>query len=337
MSNNVETKKRALIHPLWTHLPAITALLIVIGYLIFSSPLPAQAPVHFGFNGVADAYGSPWTLVSATLGISLFFIGLSIFMDDLWAKQEKKKSFNWFSLMDEIIVSWIMGMSLGYLVALHNNADVFSFPWIYGIEMLGGGIVLAVVLESFRPYRQFKGKIEAAETPEFKVEIAQQLKEDVQFVYWENQNPFYVTLLSTVVPLIFVASAIIVWFSEGWTLFTSLFGVFMIFIGVVLPAFTFSGQRILVTRLELTVRWGALGLKVLRLNTEEIAGIELMEFSPLRDFGGYGIRYGRGMSAYYLRGNLGVKITMVNGKKYLVGSDHPERLLAVLELVTGRK
>src|SRR5512136_175901 len=107
MSNTIETKKRVLIHPLWTHLPAIAALLIMIGYLIFSSPLPAQAPVHFGFNGVADAYGSPWLFLGVTLGISLFFIGLSVFMDDLWARQEKKKSFNWFSLLDEIVVGWM--------------------------------------------------------------------------------------------------------------------------------------------------------------------------------------------------------------------------------------
>ena len=62
-----------------------------------------------------------------------------------------------------------------------------------------------------------------------------------------------------------------------------------------------------------------------------------MEYAPLKDFGGYGIRFGKGMKAYILRGTRGVKITTLNGKKYLVSSDHPERLLAVLQMVTGER
>jgi hypothetical protein len=111
----------------------------------------------------------------------------------------------------------------------------------------------------------------------------------------------------------------------------------MIFLGVVTMVFTYGGQRVLLTRQDLTIRWGAIGLRVLRLNTAEIVSAEIMEFAPLRDFGGYGIRYGRGMTAYYMKGRRGVKITTVKDKLYLVGSDHPERLLTVLELITGKK
>ena len=74
-------------------------------------------------------------------------------------------------------------------------------------------------------------------------------------------------------------------------------------------------------------------VRVLRLPVSDIAEFAMHEFAPLKDFGGYGIRRNREMSAYYLRGNLGVKITMTGGKKYLIGSDHPERLLAVLETI----
>jgi hypothetical protein len=146
-----------------------------------------------------------------------------------------------------------------------------------------------------------------------------------------------VGLLSIIVPLIFIGSAVVVWFSEGWTLFGSLFGAGMIVLGILLMLFTFNGQRVLVTRQNLSIRWGAIGLRVLNLDTAEIVTVEVMEFSPLRDFGGYGIRYGRGMSAYYLQGRRGVKITTVKGKQYLVGSDYPERLLTVLELIIQGK
>ncbi len=75
------------------------------------------------------------------------------------------------------------------------------------------------------------------------------------------------------------------------------------------------------------------GFRVLRLNTAEVTSAELHQFSPLKDFGGYGVRFNREMKAFYLRGDRGVKITMTNGKKYLIGSDTPENLLAVIRAV----
>ena len=42
------------------------------------------------------------------------------------------------------------------------------------------------------------------------------------------------------------------------------------------------------------------------------------------------------MTAYYLRGTRGVKLTVTGGKKYLIGSDNPEHLLTVLQVITGK-
>jgi len=39
------------------------------------------------------------------------------------------------------------------------------------------------------------------------------------------------------------------------------------------------------------------------------------------------------MKAYFLKGDRGVKITTRAGKKYLIGSDHPERLAVVIGTV----
>ena len=63
----------------------------------------------------------------------------------------------------------------------------------------------------------------------------------------------------------------------------------------------------------------------------DITNIETHSFSPLKDFGGYGIRINREMKAYFLTGNMGVKLTLSDGKRYLIGSDHPERLAAVIK------
>jgi hypothetical protein len=331
------TKKRRLVHPIWTHLPALAALAVFLVCLFMTIPLPSSTPVHFGFDGEPDRYGNPWGFVWFIIGFSLFFIGLSGFLDEAWARQEKKKSFNWLCWLDDITVGWIAAVGAGYLLFLRDGGYNFTLPWGLIAIMGGGAVVVSIILELLRPYRPYNGKPAVKEIQLKETELARQIKDDTTFVYWENQNPFYVTLLSIVIPLICIASAGIVWFNESGTLFTTLFSVFMVLLGVMLMVFIFSGQRVTITRQELTVRWGAIGLKVLRLNIMEITALELYEFQPLKDFGGYGIRYGRGMKAYYLRGDRGVKLTMTNGKKYLVGSDHAERLFKVLELTAGKK
>jgi len=328
--------KLKLVHPLWTHLPALAALIIMLVYLFTAIPLPAEAPVHFSFGGEPDRYGSPWELVGIFIGLSVFFIALSIFIDELWARQEKEKAFNWLCWLDDVTVGWMAVTCLGYLVSIRNGIDTFSFPWGYTGIMTGAAVLLALFLEALRPFRPYTGKPSAPEVPHSDTELLRQIRSNLPFVYWDNQNPFYVTFLCVLLPLVFLASAVAVWFIEGWILFASIYIGISTLISLALIVFIYGGQRTLVTRQELNVRWGLAGIRVLGLKTAEIASAELHEFAPLRDFGGYGIRFNREMKAYYLHGSRGVKIATAGGKKYLVGSDYPERLLAVIRNITGR-
>jgi hypothetical protein len=337
MTQKNEVKTRKLVHPVWTHLPAVAALLALAGYLIYVNPIPANAPVHFGFNGTPDAWGSPWLFIGMMLGLSVFFIGLSTFFDELWARQEKKKSFNWLSLLDESVAGWMTGMSIGYLAALHDNAATFSFPWQYGLGVMGGALVLGVVVELVRPFRFFRHQTEAADIKDFARDVSERLKSSGQFFYWDYQNPAYVTVLSLLLPVVFIATTVIIWGTEGWVFFTGIYFFITLLVSIGAIFFIYGGQRVIVTRQEISVRWGLAGIKVLHLTAAGAGGMELMEFSPLKDFGGYGIRYGQGITAYYLSGRRGVKITASDGKRYLIGSNHPERLLAVLEQVAGRQ
>ena len=69
----------------------------------------------------------------------------------------------------------------------------------------------------------------------------------------------------------------------------------------------------------------------------DVISVELRDFAPLRDFGGYGIRPDQEMKAGYLRGGTGVLLTTVNAKHHLIGSDTPERLVEVLAAITHRE
>jgi hypothetical protein len=70
---------------------------------------------------------------------------------------------------------------------------------------------------------------------------------------------------------------------------------------------------------------------MLKLTPEKIESAKIHRFSLLRDFGGWGIRVNRQMTAYYMRGNVGVRIATGRTRDYLIGSEKPERLLEVIE------
>ena len=63
-----------------------------------------------------------------------------------------------------------------------------------------------------------------------------------------------------------------------------------------------------------------------------IARVEVVQYRPILDYAGWGIRYGkdneRVLSA---RGNRGVRLHMVDGSKFLIGSQRPEELALAVE------
>ena len=322
--------KNKLIHPLWTHLPAIAVLIILLVYIGKAGPFPAEVPIHFSAGGIVNNYGSPWLAFGITIGLSIGYIVLSVFLDELWARQESAKTFNWLSLLDDFVVGTMAGIEFGYLAFLRSGADTFSFPWFYLVLTGSITIVLAVVLELIRPFSPRPGHLAAQDTSTLDNELAIQLKDNAAFVYWESQNPLYITLLTTIIPLIMFAVAFISAYSQIWV------SVIMLIAGILL-ILPYGGQRTLVTRNEIGVRFGIPGFRVLRLKLQDITAIELHDFSPLKDFGGYGIRFNSEMKAYFQRGTRGVKLTTSSGKKYLIGSDHPEHLFAVIRAVNENK
>jgi hypothetical protein len=63
----------------------------------------------------------------------------------------------------------------------------------------------------------------------------------------------------------------------------------------------------------------------------EITGCEVVDYRPLRDYGGWGIRRGRGGWAYNVSGSRGVRLELSDGQHLLVGSRRPEQLHAAIE------
>ena len=69
----------------------------------------------------------------------------------------------------------------------------------------------------------------------------------------------------------------------------------------------------------------------------EIESAELREYKPIREYGGWGIRYGfKNGWAYNVSGNRGVQLVLKDGKKILIGSQKPEELFSAIESRRGR-
>jgi hypothetical protein len=324
--------RRGLAHPIWTHIPAVAALVTLIVYVAAAGKLPASAPIHFSANGTPNDYGSPWLAIGLAIGLSIFYLALSFFADDIWARQEKAKAFNWLSLLDELVVGSLVGITLGYVGFVKNSSSVFHFPWITLLVAAGSSLALGVFLEAVRPFRPQTAQIATEDVKDFKVELEKciDLDRKAPFVYWEAQNPFYMNLLAVLLPLIMFISAAVTLFSQWWV------SLVLIVVGMPFVMF-YGGMRVVVSRDDLSVRYGIPGIRVLHLKMSDISQAEIMSFAPLKDFGGYGIRFNGKMWAYYLRGSRGVRITAKNGEVRLIGSDHPERLLATIQAVTSTR
>jgi hypothetical protein len=90
-------------------------------------------------------------------------------------------------------------------------------------------------------------------------------------------------------------------------------------------------QTTTVTKESVSVRYGF--LYETRVPLTEIALAEAVEYAPLREYGGWGIRGSRRRRALNARGNRGVLLTRTDGTTLLVGSQRPRELLDALARV----
>lgn len=62
----------------------------------------------------------------------------------------------------------------------------------------------------------------------------------------------------------------------------------------------------------------------------QISKVSIKEYSPISDFGGYGIRYSSSTKAYIMGGRVGLYIELKSGEKILVGTQDEKKLQEVI-------
>jgi MFS family permease len=251
----------------------------------------------------------------------------SAFLSEVWARGESAgKRFNFLSVLDTAIMGFLSGVGIAYFTMLAQGEARLPNSLTYGLAAAIGGLVAAVILESLRPHRAFRQPDSPLDVETLEQELVGRMQGQSRWTYWETQNPVWIPIMVFGICLAMLAGAYAFWVSRlSW--------VGLLYL---IPAFAIltllGGLYVSVNPERLEVRLGWLGLRLLRVPIEELQEAKVHTFSPLQDFGGWGIRMNGEMKAFFFRGNRGVKIRAAQGRQFLIGSDAPEMLAAAIRL-----
>lgn len=115
-----------------------------------------------------------------------------------------------------------------------------------------------------------------------------------------------------------------------------LMGAAVIFFDAVLLSLFLAAKLVTEVRSDgLYIRYFPFHLRMHNIPLENLDKVEPITYSPLGDYGGWGIRFGKNGRAYNPTGNRGVKLTYANGSHILIGSQRPHELAQAIESVSG--
>ncbi|AKB43547.1 MULTISPECIES: DUF6141 family protein [Methanosarcina] len=104
----------------------------------------------------------------------------------------------------------------------------------------------------------------------------------------------------------------------------------LLLFGILFPILFYSMKLVTEVRKDgLYVRVYPFHLSFKRFPFESIQNYKVLTYNPVRDYGGWGIRYGIKGNAYNMAGNRGVLFEFADGKKVkklMIGSQTPEKL-----------
>jgi len=113
---------------------------------------------------------------------------------------------------------------------------------------------------------------------------------------------------------------------------------FSVLIPTLLLILFFIGRlEIMITDEGLFYRYIPFINKYRQIKAIDIQFSEARKYKPIREFGGWGIRYSlkHKVNCYNVRGNLGLYLELKSGKKLLLGSQNPHELKSALDKITG--
>ena len=147
--------------------------------------------------------------------------------------------------------------------------------------------------------------------------------------YSEKQKmPWFLTLAVLSGSLIFAGVILFLWLGSDVEsrLIWLLWGVWLV---MTLIDFLLASVK-LVTEVHadgIKVYFGPFHFPRKHIDWQEIENIYPRLYSPVADYGGWGIRYGKSGGTYNMRGSQGIQLELKNGKKFLIGTQQSEAFI----------
>lgn len=116
-------------------------------------------------------------------------------------------------------------------------------------------------------------------------------------------------------------------------------GIFIIIISVLIPVLIFTANLdIRILNDSLYFRYFPFIRKYRKINFLNIASYNAIEYRPIRDFGGWGIRYSMKTKriCYNVSGHHGVEVTLNDGKVIVFGTQQPQQFVEALKKASGK-
>jgi hypothetical protein len=113
-------------------------------------------------------------------------------------------------------------------------------------------------------------------------------------------------------------------------------GAIVLAVGIVTLLWT-ARLTVVVDDHGLSVRYVPFHWSMKKIPLHDVTSVEAVTYSPILEYGGWGMRCGRKGKAYNVSGNRGVLLTFTNGKRLLVGSQRADELATAIHGTwTGR-
>ena len=72
------------------------------------------------------------------------------------------------------------------------------------------------------------------------------------------------------------------------------------------------------------------------IRSEDVVSCRAVRYRPIRDYGGWGVRFVADGKAYNVSGNRGVRLEFADGRHLLIGSRKPNDLAHAIEIAMSR-
>lgn len=92
-----------------------------------------------------------------------------------------------------------------------------------------------------------------------------------------------------------------------------------------------------ITKEGLDVRFYPLHFNTRHYSWADIKDVTVRAYSPIGEYGGWGLRTGSGGGAFNVSGDQGIQLVFKNGRRLLIGTNKPEEVARVLAVFREEK